>query len=80
MVSDASLALLAKSELGCLGTQYSSQNAVSGKNTLLATHSLLTEYPRGAPFKRLDMLNLVYYITLTKKMSIIFERYKEQQI
>jgi len=59
MVSDASLALLAKSELGCLGTLYSSQNAVSGikgNNELLATHSLLTEYPRGAPFKRLNML------------------------
>ena len=25
-------------------------------NALLATHSLLTEYPRGAPFKRLNML------------------------
>jgi len=31
MASEASLALLAKSELGCLGTLYSSQNAVSGR-------------------------------------------------
>lgn len=30
MASEASLALLAKSELGCLGTLFSSQNAVSG--------------------------------------------------
>ncbi len=43
MVSDASLALLAKSELGCLGILHSSQKAVSGYNRKKSSYAHLKQ-------------------------------------